>query len=602
MASEKKKRKPGPMSRILALLWSISKFQTAITLIAGGLIAAISLVVYFTVYLSIDAVLQEDSGSKFDDFVLFGSVIIAAILGRYLMIGISFTLSHRLAFTAQIKMREQLLSKIANVPMDYFTYKNPQDLRNIIIDDVESLEDGMAHLTPKLASAIVGSLTILIALFVMDWRLALATLAPIILGMTIMSAMMSRAGDTVNQYRKLQQNMASQSYDLVKGMPTVRVYDTAGPISDRLEGMFAHIREMASEWMNRMSLPTALYQVFAASTLLFVLPVAYILFLHGMATVSTFVFFAIFGLLFTQFLNTFYDLSYRANQQIAVFRRIDELLNEPEISYSGGATQIQDHGVSFQDVTFSYGEKRAVENITLDIKPGERVALVGASGGGKSTIAKLAARFMDPDSGTISIGGVDLKDLSAQTLAQSLSCVFQESFVFADTIEANIRLGRQDASQDDIIAAAKAANAHDFISNFPEGYQTKLGEGVRLSGGEAQRLALARAFLRDAPILILDEATTHADAENEVQLQDAVARLGQGKTMLVIAHRLSTITDMDRIIIMGDGHILAEGRHEELLKSSGLYQEMWDKFRNTRLFQYSTDLQLDTPKTVEDVA
>lgn len=216
------------------------------------------------------------------------------------------------------------------------------------------------------------------------------------------------------------------------------------------------------------------------------------------------------------------------------------------------------------------------------------MALVGPSGSGKSTLAKLAARFMDPDRGTVALGGIDLKALDPRALSASFSCLFQDPYLFADTIEANIRMGKKAATRDEIEQAAKAANAHDFITVLPDGYRTTLGEATRLSGGEAQRLALARVFLRDAPLLILDEATTHADAENETRLQQAMGRLGRGKTMLVIAHRLSTIIDMDRIVVMDQGKILAQGSHGELLERCALYRRMWDQFRTTRLFRYLT--------------
>lgn len=588
MTAGKRRRAQSPMGRSLALIWSVSKSRTIATLVAGGLMAVASLAVYLIVYRAIAAVLDPAAAAGPEALAGYGALLMAAIIARYALIALAFTLSHQLAYAAQSQLRQALLAKLARVPMDFFTWRNPQDIRNIVIEDVGSLEDGMAHLTPRLAAAMLGSLAILSALLLVNWRLALASVAPIILGLLVMALTLGRGGDTIAQYHELQQRMASQSWDLIKGMPTVRVYNTAAAITERLERMFDQIRQMAAQWMRRMALPTAIYQVLIGAALLFVLPLAVWLYTRGEADAATLVFFAIFALLFVESLKAFYDLSYRAHEQTAAFSRIDRLLDAAEISQSQNSGPPRDSGLSFANVSLSYGARRALEDLSLSIRPGERVALVGPSGAGKSTLARLAARFMDPDQGTVAMGGVDLKALDPRVLSASFSCLFQDPCLFADTIEANIRMGKQAATRDEIEQAAKAANAHDFITALPDGYRTTLGEATRLSGGEAQRLALARVFLRDAPLLILDEATTHADAENETRLQQAVGRLGRGKTMLVIAHRLSTIIDMDRIVVMDQGKILAQGRHGELLKRCALYRRMWDQFRTTRLFRYST--------------
>ena len=575
------------MGRSFALIWSVSKGRTIATLVAGGLMAVASLAVYLIVYRAIAAVLDPAAAAAAGPEALpgYGALLMAAIIARYALIVLAFTLSHQLAYAAQSQLRQALLAKLARVPMDFFTWRNPQDIRNIVIEDVGSLEDGMAHLAPRLAATMVGSLTILSALLLVDWRLALASVAPIILGLLVMALTLGRGGDTVAQYHELQQSMASESWDLIKGMPTVRVYNTAAAITARLERMFDQIRQMAAQWMRRMALPTAIYQVLIGAVLLFVLPLAVWLYTRGEADAATLIFFAIFALLFVESLKTFYDLSYYAHEQTAAFSRIDQLLDAREISQSQNPGQPRDSGLSFANVSLSYGRRRAVEDISLSIRPGERVALVGPSGAGKSTLARLAARFMDPDQGTVARGGIDLRALGPRALSASVSCLLQDPCLFADTIEANIRLGKKAATRDEIEQAAKA---HDFITALPDGYRTTLGEATRLSGGEAQRLALARVFLRDAPLLILDEATTHVDAENETRLQQAVGRLGRGKTLLVIAHRLSTIVDMDRIVVMDQGKILAQGSHTELLKHCALYRRMWDQFRTTRLFRYST--------------
>ncbi|MBW7900395.1 MAG: ABC transporter ATP-binding protein [Rhodocyclaceae bacterium] len=578
---------PGPFHAALRMAWATSPGMTLAVLAGGGTLAALSLAPYLLLHDMAAAALAPAPQPEAVRRAIAG--LAAVLLLRQIGMAVTFRLSHRLAYGGQAALRARMIEKLAQVPLGYFDHRNAQSVRSAVIDDVDALEDGVAHLLPRTVAALAGVVLVLAAMAARDWRLALAALLPAIVGMLLMVAVLAGARQTVGRYMALVRSLAVQTDDLVRGMATVRIYAAAGRMVARLEAGFAGIVALAEEWMRRMSVPAAAIPVLAGAAPIAVLAAWIWLHAKGQSRIEDLLFFVLCGLAFAGILKTIYDLQYRGGQLRGAQKRIDDLLGAGELQAPRQASRLpRDAGLCFSGVVLSHGERQALRGIDLTVAPGERVALVGPSGAGKSSLARLAVRAMDPDAGRVTVGGVDLRELPAEALAASVGCIFQESHLFADTVASNLRIGDPAADMETVVAAARAANVHEAIMALPTGYDTVLDGGIRLSGGETQRLALARLFLRKAPILILDEATAHADPENEILLQQAIGRLSAGKTLLVVAHRLSSIVDFDRIVVLQDGLIAGQGRHPELLAACPLYARMWAAHLGRADFFYST--------------
>lgn len=491
--------------------------------------------------------------------------------------------SHIFAFEVEQNIIKSSMQKLLSMPLGYFQDKESGKLRNIILTGAGETHSILAHQLPDMASALISPIVILIFLFLFDWRLGIICLLPISVGMAFMATMMTEQGkaDRDAYYGNLN-ILSAESIEYVRGIPIVKVFGQSilnfRQLYKSIMTMKESVLKMALGWQNKM----ALYEAVTESTAFFLVPVAILLIMYGnnpkQIIINTIIYLLIgpiFGI-FVMRNATISQYMYFASQGLD---KIEEAVDYPEMT-DGTETTLNAGSLEFRNVSFAYSDEQILDNVSFTLNKGETVALVGASGGGKSTIAKLAARFYDPQSGTILIGGKDVKDYTKDALLKNIGIVFQNAKLFKQSLKDNIIMGKADASTEEIQTALDEAGASEIIANLPNGLETVYGtKGTYLSGGEAQRLVLARAFLKNPDYLILDEATAFADPENEKQILTALHKLAKNKTTLIIAHRLSSVINVDRILVVENGQIKEAGKHEELLAKQGIYAKMWKEYQ-----------------------
>lgn len=499
----------------------------------------------------------------------------------------AFRISHIAAFKLEEIIRTQIAEHLARLPLGYVVTTGSGTIKKIVQDDVKELHAFVADSTPFIARAYSAPLITLIVLFVVDWRMTLATLAPAPIGLIFMRLAMQDHATERHAYDEANEKINGTVIEFVQGMQVVRTFDDGTTSFIRYSKSLDNFTQRVKAWTDKTQLAGRLGFLIMASlpTLLVVVTVGSWLMIQGTLDFPTLILFLLLSSGVMEALLPIMWLSQFINKSAAAAKCIAKVLAEPTLTEPEYPQQPSDTSIRFHDVTFSYGEtdRLALENVNLCIKAGTVTALVGPSGAGKSTVAKLIPRFWDVDAGTVEIGGVDVRKMTTDTLMSQVSFVFQDTFLLYDTIAANIRLGRSDATDAEVEAAAKAAQAHDFILQLPQGYDTIAGErGTRLSGGQKQRITIARAILQDNPIVILDEATAFADPENEALIQQAIASLTIGKTLVIVAHRLSTIINADQILVFDGGRIVESGTHQELVHANGLYARLWDNHRRAQ--------------------
>lgn len=536
--------------------------------------AIASLLPYAAVALALAGLLGGTANPE--DLVRLGLLALAGVLGRQLLFGVATLLSHQIAFATQEELRLQLAGRLARLPLGFFDGVSKGELRTVLLDDVEAVEDGMAHLAPELSAAIVAPCLAVLVLALIDWRLTLLALLPLGLGLVLIGRVMRRGEEATHDYFAIQAAMAATVAETADGLPTVRAFNQDGQAAARARAVFAQMTAFSDAWARRAVVPGAVAQVLLSSHLLFAAPAGLLMAAAGLIETERLAAFLAVTYGLGDVFSSLQGLSHRLMKQVEILNRIDSILCAPEMPIAARPAVPTDASVRFAAASFSYGSRRVLDGIELAVAPGQCLALVGPSGSGKSTLARLIARFHDVEAGAVEIGGVDVRQIAPDVLNAQIGFVFQEVFLFAGTVVANLRLARPQASDAEVVAAARAAQAHDFIMALPKGYDTPLGErGLGLSTGERQRLSIARAILKDAPILVLDEATAFADPENETLIQDAIAALAERRTLIVIAHRLHTIARADMIAVLNEGQLAELGPHEALLAQDGLYAAMW---------------------------
>ena len=569
----------------LRLLLPFAKFGWPAFAAAGILASLSSLALlgpFWAVYRAVDELVAGVASR--DSMYEYAALAAGFVILHYVLLAAAEWTSHRGAYATLEHLRLRIGERLGRVPLGFLSSRRTGEVQRTLNDDIERLELFLAHVIPDVVSAVSTTLFVIAWLALVDWQMALVSLVVVLVAMPILGIGMTRGSAKLTEYTRSMARMNGSIVEFVRAMPVVRTFNGTRRVFGETKDAIDDAAQYQAEW-GREFLPmfTAFF-VILTSPILTIVPVGLWLWHTGQIDTSTLLFYFIVGLGFTLpllrvllIMTQFAVLGLGAR----LVRELDEADVLPE---AASESILNDAVVEVTDVNFSYEDRgddsrEVLQGITFIAQPGAVTAIVGPSGAGKSTLARLLVRFWDVDKGSIRIGGSDVRDIPIRQLMDQVAFVFQDTFLFNDSIAANLRIARPGATDDEIADAARAANAHEFISRLPEGYNTLVGEaGGRLSGGERQRIAIARAILKNAPIVILDEATAYADPENEIALQGALDRLVEGRTVIAIAHRLTTVAGADQILVMQDGRIVERGLHGELMQSRGLYAEMWEAF------------------------
>ena len=519
------------------------------------------------------------------DYVKENSIYAAVFAGLGLFVYlIGLILSHIFAFEVEDNIIKTSVKKLMNKPLGYFDNKESGQIRNVIVSGASETHSFLAHQLPDMAMTVISPIVLLVFFFMFNWKLGLASMVPMIIGMILMSAMMTtEAKKMKDEYYVILSDLSSQTVEYVRGIPVVKTFAQSVESFDKLYSLILKIKDLVLEltmsYMNKMSW----FETVSTSTAFFLVPVALLLIkFNGNLSnvVADSVIYFLIGPTFAIFIMrtaTITQFSYFAELALD---KIENILEYDDFIY--GDKTSSDVGIEFKNVSFSYGGEDVLDNISFQVNKGERVALVGMSGSGKTTIARLAARFYDIKSGEILIGGINIKDFEKEDLMKKIAFVFQNSKLFKMSLRDNLLIGKSDATDEEINNALVNSGCKEIISGLENGLDTVYGtRGTYFSGGEAQRLSIARAFLKDADIIILDEATAFADPENEHLIQESFKKLSKNKTTLMIAHRLSTVVDADKILVIDKGRIVEEGKHSDLIGMNGYYKKLWDEYQKS---------------------
>ena len=506
-------------------------------------------------------------------------------LGGQIMKGI-FTLystitSHKATYHILKNIRSMVADKMLRVPMGVMIDTPIGNFKNLIVDTISKLEDSMAHFMPEITSSIVSPALFLILIFALDYRMGLASLITIPLGMSGYIGMMKDYEIRSKTYTTAQNNMNATLVEYVNGIEVIKAFNQGASSYEKFTNAIKYFHDSTLAWWKQSWLWSAFVQAVMPSTLLGTLPVGSYLYMNSKISLSGFIVCIILPIGFIAHLMKIGKYSEQFNMVKASLGVIEEFLAKDELKRPKEKVNLDNTLYRFENVSFAYDKELVLKNISFELKPNTVTALVGSSGSGKSTIAKLMAGFWNPTAGDIFYGGKKISEIPFEQLISEISYVAQDNFLFNTSIKENIRLGNPNASDEEIVEAAKAASCHSFIMELENGYDTKVGDaGGLLSGGERQRITIARAILKEAKVIILDEATAFADPENEYLIQNAINNLIRGKTLIVVAHRLSTITKADTILVMKDGEIVESGVHNNLLDKNGVYASLWKNYIN----------------------
>ena len=566
--------------------------QHKIKLIVSAMFSIISTTLSAIPYLLVYSIIlelfnREISYNKIQSLVFIAILfIILGVVARIL----SGIFSHISAFNILYKIRIDLIEHMSKLNMGFFKKNMTGKLKKIINEDVEKLENFIAHQIPDLSSAFATPLIFLGIMFYFNWQLSLVLFIPIILGILAQSGMFKNYMGKVDHFYKLVAKLNSTIMEYINAMNVMKAFNlTAKSFKDYRD----NTQEYADYWIELTELAVPYYSAFLClldTGLLFIIPIGGIMLLNGKITISVYILFLLMSTIFLNSLRTLFELSESLSFLLKGMEKIIEIFNEKE--QKSGDISFPEHfseSLKYENVTFAYNKAKVINNFTLTIRAGTTTALVGPSGSGKTTIGLLAGRFWDIDEGKITIDGTDIKDISYESLMDNISFVFQDTFMLHDTIYENIIMGKN-YTREDVENAAKKAQIHDFIMSLPDRYETKIGEGgIKLSGGEKQRISIARAIIKNTPIVILDEVTSYSDIENEAKIQSALKTLLKGKTALIIAHRLYTIKNADNIVFMKKGQITEQGTHEELLRNRADYWHLWSLYNENDLEKEVTE-------------
>ena len=582
-----KQKKQSSLARILGYAGG-HRNLTLLGCILSALSAVLGLIPYVCVWLAARDVLETwpaltgVSGSARWGWTAVWTAVISIVLYFAALMS-----THIAAFRTARNIRRSAMAHVLKLPLGFFTGSQSGRLRKLIDDNAGLTEDLLAHKLPDLAGTIVTPVAAVLMLFLFDWKMGLLCLLTMVLALLSMCLMMGgKNAGFFHRYQKEIERMSGEAVEYVRGIPVVKMFQQT---VYSFKAFYAAIRDysdLASQYAMSCRVGQTCFLTFINGAFALLIPAALLLASGGdvRAVLVNFIFYALFAPACGQMINRIMYMSEAVMEADEAVGRLDEILSQKPMENTGIEKQPADAAVSFDHVTFTYPgtDRPALSDVSFAVRPGQVTALVGPSGGGKTTAASLIPRFWDADSGAVSIGGVNVKEMDTEDLMKQTAFVFQDTRLFKESLLENIRAARPDASREEVLSAAHAAQCDDILEKLPQGLDTVVGaRGVYLSGGEQQRIALARAILKDAPIVVLDEATAFADPENEHQIQKAFEALIRNKTVLMIAHRLSTVQDADHIIVLSGGKIAEQGSHESLLAQHGVYAAMWEDYQRS---------------------
>ena len=550
--------------------------EYALSIFAALLGVACSLIPYFIIIKIITALVNGTA--ELSRCLVLCAWMAGFWVLRYVLHSVSTSLSHHATFCVLANTRTRLLDKLATLPLGTVLDRSSGSYKNIIVERVDSIETTLAHLLPEMTANIVGALAVLVVLFVEDWRMGLSMFIVLPLGILCFMSMFSGYNEKFQRTVASTKALNDTAVEYIGGIEVIKAFGQSKTSYAKFVSAAKEGADCFIDWMRGSLFGQVAGMAIFPSTLLGILPVGCLLYMHGMLSAETFLAVIVLSFGVMQPLITAFSYTDDIAQVRTIVSEVAEVLSGEDMHRPEKAEKLPtDNAIELKNVRFAYHDKEVLHGVSLRIEPGTVNALVGPSGSGKSTIARLIASLCDVRDGEIDLGGVDIRTLPLGECTNRIAYVSQDNYLFDLSVMDNIRMGRKGASDEEVIAAAKKCGCHEFIVSLENGYQTVCGaSGGHLSGGERQRISIARAMLKDAPIIILDEATSYTDPENEAVIQSALAHLVRGKTLLVIAHRLSTIADADQIIVVNHGNIEATGTQEELLASCPLYKTMWE--------------------------
>lgn len=577
-------KKQSSLARLFAYAGNY-KYLTILSWILSVISAWIALVPFYYIWKIIREVLNAaPEYSQVEHLSSYGwSAVLSALLSMVIYIG-ALMCSHIAAFRVQANMRSEMMHHIVTLPLGFMDSEGSGKIRKTVNECSAATEAYLAHQLPDQAGAYATPVGLLVLLLVFDWRLGLLSLIPVGLAFLIMGSMMGKKMEQkMKEYQNALEEMSSEAVDYVRGIPVVKTFGQSVFSFKRFRTSIEKYEKWTIAYTEDLRIPMVAYTTIINAVFTILIAAAFFF-----TASNTFLLNLLFYIIITPIITvTLNKIMFSSENKMIVadaLARVDGIMDRRPLEESGREEQPKDHSIIFERVSFRYEDaaKDALHQINLKIGEGEHVAFVGPSGGGKTTLASLIARFFDVTEGAVKIGGVDVRDIPSKELLEQVSFVFQDSKLLKMSIYDNVRMGKKDASREEVMEALKNAQCEDIIEKLPDGMDTIIGtKGTYVSGGEAQRLSIARAMLKNAPILILDEATAFADPDNETKVQEAFSRLSKGKTVVMIAHRLSSVTNADRIFVLKDGEIEESGTHESLEKANGLYAHMWEKYNQS---------------------
>ena len=581
------KSKESSMSKLFAYAGSY-KYLTIASWILSAVSALIALLPFYYIWRIMQEVVNAapDYEKAKNLSGLGWSAVGFAVLAMAIYIGALFC-SHIAAFHVQANMRSTLMKHILTLPMGFMDSDGSGKIRKIVNESTAATETYLAHQLPDKAGAVATPAGLLLLLVMFDWKLGLLSLVPVLFAFVIMGAMTgSRMKQKMEEYQNALEEMSNEAVEYVRGIPVVKTFGQSVFSFKRFRDAIKKYEKWTIAYTKELRWPMVGFTTLINAIFAILIAAAY--WLGGESGDRGLFVNLLFYIIITPILTvTLGKIMYAGENTMIVedaLNRTDSILNKKPLPESEKQQEIKDYSITLDQVSFRYDDAKqdALHEISLDIRSGEHVAFVGPSGGGKTTLASLAARFYDATAGSVRIGGVDVKDIPSAQLMNMVSFVFQDSKLLKMSIYDNVRMGKKDAAREEVMEALKNAQCEDIIAKLPNGVDTVIGtEGTYVSGGEAQRLSIARAMLKNAPILILDEATAFADPDNEAKVQKAFSKLAEGKTVIMIAHRLSSVVGADRICVLKAGEIAEQGTHEQLLEENGLYAHMWNEYNKS---------------------